>query len=103
MRLVYSDKVVGEIDNLPGCSQVAVFHSAFVHPDHRGSGYGAKAHTNRLQYAKHCLYDYTLCTVCSKNAAQIKILEENGWKKLDSFLSTKTGNIVFLYGKNINE
>lgn len=90
---------VGEIDNLPGCTQVAVFHSAWVSPEYRGKGYGEQAHVLRLHEATGMLYDYALCTVDAKNERQISLLTKFGWKCLDSFISTKTGHNVCIYGK----
>lgn len=94
---------VGEIDNLPGCSQVAVFHSVFVPPKLRGHKFGSVAHKERLNTATELGYNYVLCTVDISNQYEIIILEKNGWKKLDTFTSDKTGHVVALYGKHINE
>lgn len=93
--------VIGEIDSLPGCSQVGVSHAVFVPPEDRGRGWGKEANLERLTYMFNELgYDYALCTVDSANLAQVKILEGNGWKKLDEFKSSKTGHTVCLYGAN---
>ncbi len=93
---------VGEIDNLPGSSQVAVFHSAFTHTAFRGHGYGAEGHVHRLGVAKDTLgYDYALCTVDKANTAQVALLIKHGWYRLDSFISTKTGHEVALYGRSL--
>lgn len=91
----------GSIDPLPGSSQVAVFHSAFVLPEHRNNHYGSIAHGDRVQAAKEALYDYAIVTVDATNAAQIKILEAFGWKLLDSFTSSKTQHNVLLYGRHL--
>lgn len=93
--------VIGEIDNLPGCSQVAVFHSVFVREQDRGKGIGRSAHAFRLQEAKDLGYNLVMCTVNEKNIAEIKILKEYGWKEATSFDSTKTGNSVLLFTKHI--
>lgn len=89
---------VGEIDNLPGSSQVAVFHSAFIRPDFRKTGHGFHAHNERLTTAISMAYDYAICTVDALNEAQIKILEDSGWKRLDGFNSQKTGHTVVVFG-----
>lgn len=92
---------VGEISSLPGCSQVAVFHSAFVLPQHRDNGVGHKAHVARLEAAQDALYNYALCTVDAENATQIAILNREGWIQLDWFISDKTGHRVWIYGRGL--
>jgi RimJ/RimL family protein N-acetyltransferase len=102
VRFGYRSWAFGEVDNLPGSSQVAVFHSAFVKPELQNKGYGSLAHEDRLLTAKHELgYDYALCTVDVSNAKQIKILVGFGWKELDTFKSSKTGHTVALYGRGL--
>lgn len=91
----------GHIDPLPGSSQVAVFHSAFVLPEFRKQGAGEEAHKQRIELATGMLYDYALVTVDSSNEVQLKILERNHWKKLDGFHSSKTGHLVFIYGRRL--
>lgn len=99
MRLTFNG-VHGEIDSLPGCSQVGVSHAVFAPMQARGKGMGAKASVERTQHMKHIMgYDYALCTVAEDNKAQIAIVEGRGWKKLDEFYSSKTDHMVYLYGK----
>lgn len=87
-----------EVDSLPGCSQVAVIHSAFVVPHMRRRGVGERAHQKRLTDLKeNFLYDAAICTVCSENEAEIKILERNGWECVGNFLSRKTQHEVLIY------
>lgn len=93
------DGAIGEIDNLPGSSQVAVLHSVFVPPDKRNMGLGSHSHKMRLTEASNLGYNYVMCTVSESNIAQIKILKQHGWKQLDSFISDKTTNKVILFGK----
>lgn len=90
----------GEIDTLPGCTQVAVSHAVFVPITNRGKGAGKAAQAARLSVLKEGLgYDYAVCTVDLANARQLHILEEAGWKHLDSFPSSKTGHNVALFGR----
>jgi GNAT superfamily N-acetyltransferase len=91
----------GEITSLPGCSQVAVFHSAFVLPQFRNQGVGKRAHEDRLRVAKDRLYDFALCTVESGNEFQIRNLISCGWHKMSQFHSEKTGHDVELWGKGL--
>lgn len=91
--------VYGEIDTLPGCTQVAVSHSVFAPVNQRGKGKGREAMHLRLGMIYHDLgYDYVLCTVDSANERQKHILIQHGWRKLDFFKSTKTGHTVELWG-----
>lgn len=101
MRTKYAG-VYGEIDSLPGCSQVAVSHSVFVPEPLRGKGAATEANRRRCVHLKVDYgYDYTLCTVDLSNRAQLVVLAKNGWKQLDSFRSTKTGHLVGLFGKQL--
>lgn len=93
--------VIGEIDNLPGCSQIAVFHSVFIPAVNRAKGLGAYAHKKRLELAADLVYDVSLCTVNLSNTAQLKILESNGWKKVHEFFSRKTNNNVGIFVKDL--
>lgn len=73
------DGVYGEIDSLPGCTQVAVSHAVFLPPKERGKGKGTAAHGKRLKMLKEDLgYDYTLCTVDSQNQHQREIMQTHG-------------------------
>lgn len=93
--------VIGEIDNLPGCSQIAVFHSVFVPPNERGAGKGHTAHAERLVEAEHLGYDLCVCTADLSNEAQCRILEAYNWRKVHTFASTKTGHAVGIFVKEL--
>lgn len=94
------DQVFGEIDSLPGCSQVAVSHSVFVPIGQRGRGHATRANDRRLHLMREELgYDYALCTVDESNTAQVRVMASNGWSELDRFRSTKTGHTVIIYGR----
>lgn len=92
--------VIGEIDSLPGCSQVAVFHSVF-NPTERQKGRGRLAHDARIDQARFLGYNAAMCTVNMDNEAQLKILEKAGWKNVHSFKSIKTGHTVGIFVKEI--
>jgi hypothetical protein len=49
-----------EIDNLPGCTQVAVSHNSVIYEEQRGKGHGTKANELRIEKAKFLGYDYIL-------------------------------------------
>jgi hypothetical protein len=92
------DGVVGELTTLPGCSQIAVSHSVFLPPDKRGQGLGKTANKARKELAFDELgYDVMMCTVNASNIAQTKILLDNGWYCVDSFLSSKTSHVVQIW------
>ena len=92
--------VIGEIDSLPGCSQVAVFHSVF-NPTERPKGRGRLAHDARIDQARFLGYNAAMCTVNMDNEAQLKILEKAGWNQVHSFNSIKTGHTVGIFVKEI--
>ena len=95
------DGVIGEIDNLPGCSQVAVFHSVFAHKGIRGTGRGTTAHKKRIIEAAKLGYDVAICTADLNNTAQIAILDRAGWLCMHVFESSKTGHTVGIFVKDI--
>lgn len=105
MRTTYKhagvDVACGHIDPLPGSTQVAVFHSAFVLPQYRNQGIGGFAHKARLQLAKDQLYDFAICTVDATNKYQIRNLTANDWSVRGSFTSKKTGHLVLIYGREL--
>ena len=90
-----------ELDNFPGCTQVAVSHNSVIYEEQRGKGHGTNANKLRITKAKILGYDYMICTVTSTNAAQIQIMRNNKWKELDEFVSRKTGHTVIIYGKKL--
>jgi RimJ/RimL family protein N-acetyltransferase len=100
MRIAYGGLGVAEVNNLPGCSQVAVLHSAFIITKNRGEGYGSAAHKARLdQVFNELLYDMAICTVDEENSREIAILEEEGWTQVTVFVSRKTQHAVGLWIK----
>lgn len=88
-----------ELNSFPGCSQMVVSNHAFIYPQHRGKGKGKINHELRLERARTLGFDYIMCTVKATNGAERAILEKNGWKELDMFLNSETGNEVVIYGK----
>jgi len=39
----------------------------------------------------------------STNTAQLKIMENNGWKLLDTFFNRESGNEVNIFGRSFSE
>jgi len=90
-----------ELNNFPGNSQIVVSNHAFIYPEKRGKGLGRKNHQLRVERATFLGYDYIICTVKSDNSAELAILEKEGFKLLDEFLNTNTGNNNKIFGKQL--
>lgn len=94
-------ETICEIDTLPGCSQVAIFHSVYVPIQLRKQGLGGRAHKARLEEARKLGYQVAICTVDDSNGPQNTILEDNNWNKVQVFKSEKTGHLVGLWVKGL--
>jgi RimJ/RimL family protein N-acetyltransferase len=93
-----------EITSLPGCSQIAVIHSAFVNPNRRGRGIGSRVHMERLdKLYGDFLYDVAIATVDTANKPQMRIMEKAGWRQAEVFKSRKTGNCVAIFIKHLED
>lgn len=105
MRWAYSSgEATAEIDSLPGCTQIAVVHAAFVDPLSRGKGVGSKAHMERLDFLRYeLLYDLALATVDLSNEHQLKIMEKAGWTQVYSFVSRKTRHHIGLFSLRLGD
>ena len=68
---------------------------------HKAMSYGhmLKAHQGATLRAQ--LHDFAICTVASGNAAQQRVLEAAGWKKLAEFENTRSGETTELWGHNV--
>lgn len=88
-----------ELNNFPGNSQIVVSNHAFIYPPKRGKGLGSDNHKLRVERATFMGYDYLICTVKSNNTPELTILKKNGFKELDEFLNTNTGNMNKIFGK----
>lgn len=92
--------VIGEIDNLPGCSQVAVFHSVFT-PQERNKGLEAHSHKLRIEEAQRLGYSMAICTINEDNKPQKTILISNNWQRVAGVVSPKTDNAVSIWVKHL--
>lgn len=90
-----------ELNSFPGCSQIVVSNHAFIYPEKRGKGLGTQNHKLRIERAQFMGYDYLLCTVKSTNKVELAILAKNGFKELDEFQNSETGNMVKIFGKKL--
>lgn len=85
---------------LPGNNDILVSHGAWVNTHLRGKGLGQQLHQERIEYAKNHGQTYMLATVDADNKAQVHIMQKNGWKELDSFVSECTCHRVILFGRH---
>ncbi len=92
-----------ELNSFPGCNQIVVSNHAYVKPAYRGNGVGRECNIHRINQATELGYDLMLCTVKSVNTIQIRILQRNGWRMLDSFLNRESGNQVELWSKSLHQ
>ncbi|EXI76539.1 MAG TPA: N-acetyltransferase [Candidatus Accumulibacter phosphatis] len=92
-----------EIDSVPSQPQVAHCHGFFVHNDRRGRGLAHDLKTHQNLMLSRLGYDFATCTVCRSNDRQKKVLARAGWRSLASFVSSKTGEQVELWGYEIPE
>jgi hypothetical protein len=90
-----------EIDSVPSQPQVAHCHAFFVQKGLRGRGlaHTLKTHQNVMLAALG--YDYATCTVCASNVAQQRVLARAGWVRIASFTSSKTGEEVEIWGREV--
>lgn len=101
MRYFDGYKGFYELNPFPGCNQIIVSNHSFIAKERRGKGLGDQVHKERLAYIETLGYDYVICTVKEENIPQIKILEKNNWRHLDTFTNRETENTVRIYGKII--
>jgi len=99
MRYETSSGGFYELNPFPGCNQIVISNHSFVPKQARGKGIGTRDHSDRLEQIESLGYDYAICTVKEDNIPQIKILEKNYWKHLDTFTNRETENTVRIYGK----
>ena len=101
----FGQKPVGhyEINNFPGCNQLAVFNHSCIYPEHRGRGLGKLLSIEKIKTAEEEGYDYAIATVVSTNERQLAIMEQNGWKLLDTFFNRESGNEVNIFGRRLGE
>ena len=90
-----------EIDSTPGQPQVAHCHSFFVKPALRGRGLGHKLKRHQNATLAALGYDFAICTVATGNAAQKRVLDAAGWKRIAEFENTRSGETTELWGRNV--
>jgi len=89
------------LQQLPGCCGVVVSFHAEIAEDLRKKGIGSVLLNTRMEAARRLRYGMMLATVLSTNAAENKLLEESGWKRLGEFRNPKTTNLVVLWSANL--
>ena len=90
-----------EIESVPSQPQMAHCHGFFVSTDHRGNGCAHDLKDNQNRMLAALGYDFATCTVCGSNTAQKKVLARAGWERLASFVSSKTDEVVELWGWHV--
>lgn len=85
---------------LPGCCGVVVSHGSMINISQRNKGLGDYFHKERLSLVEELGYSCAICTVISGNKAEERILEKNGWKKIHSFVNSRTSNLIDMYARN---
>lgn len=91
------------LTQLPGCCGVMVSFHAHVLERIRRMGLGRKLTELRERLAKDQGYSYILAIVTGDNEAQMKVMDKQGWKKLDTFQNFRTAHIAHIYGKFLRE
>lgn len=95
------DEKYGKLDDLPGNCEVGVSHSVYIPVCERGQGIGQRQHKKRLRYLQQTGHGYVICTVNATNYVELHILDKNGWKRLDSFISPCGCHEVYVYGRRV--
>lgn len=88
---------------LPGCCGVVVSTGSWIIPELRGKGFGSYLNTLRQDLARDLDYGYILCTDISTNLPQRALLKRQGWSDLTLFRNPKTGNEVYISGKQLRK
>jgi RimJ/RimL family protein N-acetyltransferase len=101
----FGQKPVGhyELNHFPGCNQIVISNHSCIYPKYRGKGLGTQLAREKIQVATDEGFDYMIATVVSTNTAQLKIMEKNGWKLLDTFFNRESGNEVNIFGRRLSE
>jgi L-amino acid N-acyltransferase YncA len=92
-----------ELNPFPGCNQMVVSNHSCIYSEYRGQGLGQILAEEKISTAKEEGFDYMIATVVSTNTAQLKIMEKNGWKLLDTFFNRESGNEVNIFGRRLSE
>lgn len=82
---------------MPSCCGILVSTRAHVSEGYRNRGIGKLLNQLRIEYAKYLGYSLLFCTDIAGNEPQQKILKDNGWEELTSFVNSTTKNTVKLH------
>jgi GNAT superfamily N-acetyltransferase len=88
---------------MPSQPKIAICHGLFVHERLRGQGNGHLLKATQETQLKRDLYDYAVCTCDGANTKQQAVLEQAGWRNIDSFHNTKTGAETQVWGRRVSE
>lgn len=84
---------------MPGCHKIAIFHRVSTEGRLRHKGVGGELLRLRILAAEAIGYRIILCTTRSTNAAEIKLLEINGFVKSSWYY--EDGKLIYLWERVI--
>lgn len=82
------------LSELPGCCGVVVSHGTWIKPEYRAMGIGKELSKIKMDIARYWGYTLMICTDRNDNTPQRRILKNNGWETVDSFVNLRTGNLI---------
>lgn len=88
---------------MPFCCGILVSGYVSVDPNYRRRGIGRKLNHWRQKLARHLGFGFLICTDVMGNIPQTRILNQEGWKQMGFFTNPRTGNLVEIRGKELEE
>jgi hypothetical protein len=93
-----------ELWQMKNCCAIQISTKAEVAPHLRGRGIGRLCNMIRIESARRNGYTRLMCTAVTsgmENMPQTKILLNNGWRRIDSFVNPRTDNTVGVFVYNL--
>lgn len=82
---------------MPGNRRTVISHAVEVFPEYRGAGIGTRNSELREEACMEAGITLMLATVKNSNAAEVRVMEKRGWKRLTNNLRTDCS----LWGKQL--
>lgn len=98
-----SEVVRFSLQQMPGCCGVLISYHTQVYSSYQGKGINTFLQSIKEKIARENGYTSLLATTIEKNEAERHILEKNGWRAVDSFVNSRTGNRVIYYTKTLGK
>jgi len=92
-----------ELYQMPHCCGICVSTASNVAKSYQRMGIATCLNALRQDVASLLGYSLLLCTDCDGNEAQRKVLKNNDWKDIFSFINRRTGNKLNISVKKIPE